>query len=78
MDVAVQLSELLPYYFEFKNAMRRFLRYAPYLAANFAFGNDLYNRLRNAPDFESIRIILHEFFIKKPRELNRPNMNFLR
>lgn len=77
-DVALRLTELLPHYFEFKSAMRRFQRYAPYLAANFAFGNSLYNRLRNSMEFDAIATILNTFFRSRPQLLNRPNMNFLR
>lgn len=75
--VALRLCRLLPRYFDTKAALRRFKRYAPYLAANFTFGNTLYNRLRNAEDFESIEALLHDFFNNSPQELRRPNMNFL-
>ena len=77
-DTALRLSALLRHYFEFKSALRRFQRYAPYLAANFAFGNTLYNRLRNAADFQAIDTILHDFFQNEPRKLSRPNLNFFR
>ena len=77
-DVALGLCGLLPHYFDPKGALRRFRRYAAYLAANFTFGNALYNHLRNAQDFEAIEILLHEFFSHSPKQLLRPNMNFLR
>jgi nifR3 family TIM-barrel protein len=77
-DVALRLCRLLPHYFDPKSALRRFKRYATYLAANFTFGNSLYNRLRNAENFEAIETLLHEFFRQSPKELARPNMNFLR
>jgi nifR3 family TIM-barrel protein len=76
-QVALQLSALLPDYFDPKSALRRYKRYAAYLAANFAFGNSLYNGLRNASDFETIEAVLIRFFKNSPRELKRPNMNFL-
>ncbi len=77
-DVALRLCGLLPLCFDPKGALRRFRRYAAYLAANFTFGNALYNQLRNAQDFEAIEILLHEFFRRSPKQLQRPNMNFLR
>jgi tRNA-dihydrouridine synthase B len=75
-DVALRLCRLLPQYFDPKGALRRFKRYAGYLAANFTYGNALYNRLRNAENFETIESVLYEFFRKGPKELMRPNMNF--
>jgi tRNA-dihydrouridine synthase B len=77
-DVAQRQSALLQNYFDFKSALRRYHRYAPYLAANFAFGNSLYNHLRNAGDFETIDFVLHEFFQNNPQQLRRPNLNFMR
>ncbi len=77
-DAALRLSALLQQYFDLKNALRRYKRYAPYLAANFAFGNSLFNRLRNAADFGAIDAELHDFFRKDPRLRKRPNLNFLR
>ena len=76
--VALRMSELLQHYFEFKSAMRRYQRYAPYMAANFAFGNSLFNRIRNAADFGSIDRIIHDFFKNNPQKRRRPNLNFLR
>jgi tRNA-dihydrouridine synthase B len=77
-DVALKLCGLLPRYFDPKGALRRFRRYAAYLAANFTFGNALFNHLRNAPDFAAIQILLDDFFSRSPKQLRRPNMNFLR
>lgn len=77
-DTALRLSALLQHYFEFKSALRRYQRYAPYLAANFAFGNSLFNRLRNADDFASVDAVLQDFFQNNPRQRRRPNLNFLR
>jgi tRNA-dihydrouridine synthase B len=77
-DVSLRLSTLLQHYFDGKSAMRRYQRYAPYLASNFAFGNSLYNRLRNAADFQTIETALEDFFRNNPTLLRRPNLNFLR
>ncbi|MEJ2154268.1 MAG: tRNA-dihydrouridine synthase family protein [Desulfobacteraceae bacterium] len=77
-QVTLQLCRLLPQYFDPKGALRRFKRYAPYLAANFVFGNALYNKLRTAVDFKSIETLLSDFFSSSPKALLRPNMNFLR
>jgi tRNA-dihydrouridine synthase B len=75
--VSLRLLALLQEYFEVKSALRRYQRYAAYLAANFAFGNSLYNRLRHAADFDAIASILQDFFKNNPRQLQRPNLNFL-
>jgi tRNA-dihydrouridine synthase B len=77
-DVSLRLSTLLQHYFDFKSALRRFQRYAPYLASNFAFGNSLYNRLRHADDFSAIEAALDNFFRNDPPLRRRPNLNFLR
>jgi tRNA-dihydrouridine synthase B len=77
-DAALRLSSLLPHYFDEKSALRRFQRYAPYLASNFAFGNSLLNRLRNAPDFHALEAALENFFQNNPPLRRRPNLNFLR
>ena len=75
-QVALRLSALLQEHFEPRGALRRYKRYGAYLAANFAFGNSLFNGLRNAPDFQTIHRVLEQFFEKRPGVLNRPNMNF--
>lgn len=75
---ALRLCRLVQDYYDPKSALRRFKRYAAYLAAIFVFGNSLYNRLRNADDFETVEGVLQEFFRKEPRRLKRPNMNFFR
>jgi len=77
-DASLRLSALLQKYFDFKSALRRFRRYAPYLASNFAFGNSLFNRLRNAADFGAIEDALEDFFRNDPPLRRRPNLNFLR
>jgi tRNA-dihydrouridine synthase B len=77
-EASLRLSELLRHYFDFKSALRRFQRYAPYLASNFAFGNTLFNRLRNAGNFEAIEAALENFFRNDPPLRQRPNLNFLR
>jgi nifR3 family TIM-barrel protein len=77
-DVALRLCELLQHYYDPKSAMRRFKRYAVYISAIFSFGNNLYNRLRNCEDFDTVKTNLHDFFGKSPQRLSRPNMNFLR
>jgi nifR3 family TIM-barrel protein len=78
MDVALRLCDLLALHFEPAKALRRFKRYAAYLAANFAFGNTLYNRIRNAPDMAAARQAVTNFFQNEPSERKRPNLNLLR
>jgi nifR3 family TIM-barrel protein len=75
--VSLRMATLLATYFDDKSALRRFKRYSAYLAANYAFGNSLYNRLRNAPDFAVIEDILKHFFEGQPQQLKRPNLNFM-
>jgi tRNA-dihydrouridine synthase B len=77
-DASLRLCALLQHYFDFKSALRRYQRYAPYLASNFAFGNTLFNRLRNAADFSAIEAALEIFFRNDPQLRCRPNLNFLR
>ncbi len=76
--VVARQIELLNTYFDPKSALRRFKRYSTYLCANFVFGNALYNRLRNAPDFTAIETVLEDFLGRSPQQLKRPNLNFLR
>lgn len=75
---ATALADKLEHHFDPMPALRRFKRYSAYLAANFAFGNTLYNRLRNAADMTGIRNALMDFFRDTPQLLKRPNMNLLR
>ena len=77
-DTALQLIEMLEHYFDTTRALRRFRRYGAYLAANFAFGNTLFNAIRNAVDMNSARQVVVTFFRGKPPLLKRPNMNLLR
>lgn len=77
-DVALRLADLLDLHFEPAKALRRFKRYAAYLAANFAFGNTLYNRIRNAPEMAVARLAAADFFRDHPSERRRPNLNLLR
>ncbi len=78
LRTAMRLWALMQTYFEGVRALRRFKRYAVYLAANFAFGNSLYNHLRNAGDFTETAQILQAFFARKPKQLQRPNLMFMR
>jgi nifR3 family TIM-barrel protein len=77
-DVALRLADLLDRHFEPAKALRRFKRYGAYLAANFAFGNTLFNRIRNAPDMTAARLAVADFFREDPAERRRPNLNLLR
>jgi len=77
-DSALRLAALLEQHFEPTKALRRFKRYAAYLAANFAFGNTLYNHIRNAPDMAAARQAAIDFFQNDPPERQRPNLNLLR
>ena len=76
-DVAVNLLELLRAHFTEVQALRRYQRYAVYLAANFTFGNSLYNRIRNAAHLDAIRDVLDDFFANDPIQCKRPNLNFM-
>ncbi len=76
--IAHRLLELCAQYFDPIRALRRFKQYAPYLAANFAFGNALLNRVRGAESFGALTSILDRFFGERPAILNRPNLNLMR
>lgn len=78
LNTALAMADKLEHHFEPKKALRRFKRYGAYLAANFAFGNTLYNRIRNADDMGQIRLALSKFFAGDPDMLKRPNMNLMR
>ena len=75
---ALRLLALTVHHFDPVRALRRYRQYASYLAANFAFGNTLFNRVRHAPDPQAIRQVLETFFNGPLRVLGRPNLNFLR
>ncbi len=75
--VSLRMASLLRSYFDTNSALRRFKRYSAYLAANYVFGNSLYNRLRNASDFAVVEDILMQFFEGQPKQLKRPNLNFM-
>jgi tRNA-dihydrouridine synthase B len=77
-DVALRLTDLLGLHFDARRALRRFKQYGAYLAANFAFGNTLFNRIRNAIDMEAVRRVVVDFFGEKPPARRRPNLNLLR
>ena len=78
LDTVLRLIELLEHYFDAVRALRRFKRYGAYLAANFAFGNTLFNGIRNADDMAAARQVAIDFLHGGPSLLKRPNMNFLR
>ncbi|MEJ2038594.1 MAG: tRNA-dihydrouridine synthase [Desulfosarcinaceae bacterium] len=75
---AVRLLGLTQTHFGGVRALRRFKRYAVYLAANFTFGNSLYNRLRNAGDFNEMAQALETFFATNPVQRQHPNLMFMR
>jgi tRNA-dihydrouridine synthase B len=76
--VALKMCDLLVHYFDPVRALRRYKRYAAYLAANFTFGNTLYNSIRNAADMDQIRRELADFFRQAPQRRIRPNLNLMR
>ena len=78
LNTALRLARLLQIHFEPVRALRRFKRYAGYLAANLVFGNSLYNRLRNAADFAMVEAVLEDFLGRDLQQLTRPNLNFLK
>ncbi len=78
LEAALRLVDLLALHFDPVRALRRFKRYSAYLAANFVFGNTLYNRLRNVPDLIAARQALTDFLREEPPRLKRPNLNLLR
>jgi tRNA-dihydrouridine synthase B len=77
-DTAFRLVDLLEHHFDPVRSLRRYKRYGAYLSSNFAFGNTLYNRIRNAIDLQGVRRELARFFSADPGLLTRPNLNLLR
>ncbi len=78
LAVARRLLDLCALHFDPIRALRRFKQYAAYLAANFAFGNSLLNRIRGAEDAAAAGAVLDDFFRDDPPMLSRPNLNLLR
>lgn len=74
---AFRLMELICRHFEPSRALRRYKRYAPYLAANFRFGHFLLRSVQNADSLEVVRKALENFFEQQPAENKLPNLNFL-
>lgn len=72
---AFRLADLLEAHFSADRALRRYKKFAQYFSANFRFGNDLFNRLRNAQCMGQIRHVLAAFFDGRPELNDRPNMN---
>jgi tRNA-dihydrouridine synthase B len=75
---ALNLILALQHHFDPVTALRRFKRSATYLAANFTYGNTLFNQLRNACDLDAARTVLLDFFNDAPLQLQRPNLNLMR
>ncbi len=74
---AFRLLELVPRHFDQSRALRRYRRYAPYLAANFRFGHFLLRPIQNARSLDVIRRALEDFFSRPQEENSLPNLNFL-
>jgi tRNA-dihydrouridine synthase B len=75
--IAHRLLDLCGLHFDPVRALRRFKQYAPYFAANFAFGNSLLNSIRKAQDRDGIVSVLEDFFRGNPPMLKRPNLNLM-
>jgi len=73
---AMTLLALMERHFDPKRALRRYQKFALYFCANFKFAHSIYNRIRNAPDLETISVELNTFFDRNPEKVRRPNMNF--
>ena len=73
---ALTLLALMQRHFDPKRALRRYQKFALYFSANFKFANSFYNRIRNAPDLETVRQVLVAFFDRQPETVRQPNMNF--
>jgi nifR3 family TIM-barrel protein len=77
-QTALDLIQCAREHFDNTRALRRCKRYLIYLAANFVFGNSIYNRLRHAPDFETLINLMNDIFATDPRPLLQPNLNLMR
>jgi len=75
-QVALRLLNLMECHFDASRALRRYKKFAQYFSANFKFGHSFFKRVGNAPDLESIRAQLEDFFDQEPETVSRPNMNF--
>lgn len=73
---AFTLLDLVRKHFDPGRALRRYQKFALYFSANFKFAHSFYNRIRNAPDLETVKVALNAFFDREPATVRRPNMNF--
>lgn len=78
LETAMRLLDAIQVHFDTVSALRRMKRYSTYLAANFVFGNTLYNRIRIAKDMGEVKNVLLSFLKNNPQQLQRPNQNFMR
>ena len=75
-QAALRLLNLMENHFDDSRALRRYKKFAQYFSANFKFGHSFLKRVGNAPDLETIRAQLEDFFDQEPETVYRPNMNF--
>ena len=73
---AIDLVRMLERHFDREKALRRFKKFGFYFAANFKFGNTLYNGIRNAHTLKDVEAFLYRFFKIAPELTSRPNLNF--
>lgn len=71
-----RLIDLLEAHYDHTRAIRRFRKTAVYMVAFFRYGHAFNKRLRNAENFEEIRMKIAEFCQKPPELFEGPNLNF--
>ncbi len=75
-ETAIKMAQYLSDDFGMDEARKRFLVWIPYFAANFKFGNTLFNRVRKAGSMEEMLMEVDLFIAKRPEVLPIPNRNF--
>ncbi|MBS3759526.1 MAG: tRNA-dihydrouridine synthase family protein [Desulfobacterales bacterium] len=71
-----RLIDLLEAHYDQTRAIRRFRKTVVYMAAYLRYGHAFNKNLRNAADFEEIRMKMADFCQKPPELSEEPNLNF--
>ena len=74
-ECAHRMLDLLAYYYEPVNALRRFRKWIVYFAANFVYGHQFSSKVRRAKDMDAARREIDAFFASDAARGSVPNRN---
>ena len=77
-DCATELIRLMLKHFSPGLALKRFIRFFQYFAANFRFGHVLFRDIRQAETLDEVEEILDRFFQNSPEICSFPNISLFR